>query len=129
MSSDEAKAIVAEGLEHKRAERNHREQEAKLDNYEMDMMATISEKSAAVKENERKRQNREKLRAMAAARRQEQARKAAEAEEVVKRYAIICLLIMMLATWTPIPWYGAAALICGLAAITAAHIFRLYYPI
>lgn len=129
MSSEEAKAIVTAGLERRQMDRSHREQEAKLDSYEQAMIQTISARSAQAKKEEQKKQNREKLRAMATARRQEQDRKDAAAEEAIKRYALVCLLIMMLATWTQLPWYGAAALICGLAAITAAHIFRLYYPI
>lgn len=129
MSSEERKAIVMAGLERRKADRANREQEKKLDSYEQDMIQAISAKSAQAKKYEQKQQNREKLRAMATARRQEQDRKDTEAEEALKRYACICVAIMMLATWTPVPWYGAAALICGLAAITAAHIYRIYYPI
>ena len=128
MSSEERRAIVMAGLQRRKVDRANREQEEKLDSYEQDMIQAISAKSAQAKKDEQKQQNREKLRAMATARRQEQDRKDAAAEEAIKRYACICVAIMMLADWTPIPWYGAAALIGGLATITAARIYRIYYP-
>lgn len=129
MSSDEAREIVAAGLENRKAERQHREQEQKLESYEQDMMAMISEKSAKAKEKELKQKNRETVKALAAARRQEQKRRDAAAEDAVKRYGYICLAIFLLATWTPLPWYGAAALVAGLGVFPAVYIFRLYYPL
>lgn len=129
MSSEEAKQAIRDGLERRKQEREAQKQEARLDSYEQDMLDAISEKAATARKNEQKQQNREAIRAMRSARQMEQAMKDAAAENAVRRYGYICLIIMMVATWTPIPWYGAAALMAGLASLTAAYIFRLYYPL
>ena len=129
MSSEEAKQIVIEGLERRKAEREAQKQEARLDSYEQDMLDAISEKAAAARKNEKKQQNRESIRAMRSARKLEEEMKDAAAEDAIRRYGYTCFIIMMVATWTPIPWYGAAALMAGLAVLTAAYIFRLYYPL
>lgn len=58
----------------------------------------------------------------------EQAREEA-ALDAVRKYCIACLGIAAVASWTPMEWWAAAALIAGLAVFPAAYIFRLYYPI
>lgn len=129
MSSDEAKKIVSAGLERRQEARVQRENEEKLDNFEQEMIAFCNTHSADAKKERNKQQNREKLRALSLARRKEEARKEAETVEAMKVYGYICAGILLLSAWTPLPLYAAAALICGLAAIVAAHIYRIYYPI
>lgn len=127
MSSEEARSYVQSGLDQKKADRADRE--AQLENYEKDMMEAISEKAAIVRKNERQQQNREIIRSVRDIRKLERARRDQAAEAAVRKYAYISLIIMLFANWTPIPWYGAAALVAGLAVLTAAYIFRLYYPL
>ena len=129
MSSEEAKQIVLDGLERRKAEREAQQKEARLETYEQDMMGAISLKAAAAKKNEQEQLDREAIRSIRKARKMEQAMKNAAAEDTARRFAYICFLIMMVATWTAIPWYGAAALMAGLAVITAVYIFRLYFPL
>lgn len=129
MSSDDAKRIVSAGLQRRQEARVQREKEEKLDNFEQEMIVFCNTHFADAKRERTKQQNREKLRAMSMAKRKEEARKEAEAMEAMKSYGYICIGLLLLSAWTPLPLYAAAALICGLAAIVAAHIYRIYYPI
>lgn len=129
MSSEEAKRIVRSGLERRKEAREVQTKEALLDSYEQEMLDAISVKAAEARKKEKKQKDRESICAMRAARKMEEQMKDVDAEETIRRYAYICLIIMMVATWTPIPWYGAAALMAGLAVITAVHIFRIYFPL
>lgn len=47
----------------------------------------------------------------------------------VRRYIIACGGVILATALTPFPWYGAMALIPGLAAFTMAYIYRLYVPL
>lgn len=46
----------------------------------------------------------------------------------VRRYICACAVIVLATLLTPFPWYGAMALIPGLAVFPMAYIYRLYVP-
>ena len=136
MSSDEAKRIVCAGLERRKEERIFAEKESQLEQYEQEMISFCNSHCANAKSSrkieETGRMQRELLEARRAAR---EAALAAEMEKddkafaAVRRYCFAVFGTAMVATWTPMEWWAAAALIAGLAVFPVAYIFRLYFPL
>lgn len=136
MSSDEAKRIVSAGLERRKAARKEAEQEARLEQYEQDMIETCNKSCADAKEQRRLDDAGRLTRVQAEARRaarmearaKEQAREDA-ATAAVKRYILICMAIFWLTAFTNLPVWAAITLSLGLAVFPVVYIFRLYFPV
>lgn len=136
MSYEENKHYVLEGLAERRIRRQEAEQEARLDEYEQAMLTACNgnhlyvrnQRKVTEEDLQRRRQRDEQHRL-----RMEQLRKQRELEEdaqdTVKRYALICLMICLVACWTPLEWWAALTLMAGLAVFPMAYIYRLYCPI
>ncbi len=136
MSNEENKRIVAQALERRKADREAAQQESRLEQYEQDMITTCNTHCADVKLQNRidetgriQRMEREKRWAERMEALRKEREREASATDAVRRFCLTCLAIAMVATWTPITWWAAAALIAGLAVFPIAYIFRLYYPI
>ena len=134
MSSEDARSIVAKGLE--RRKQLFAEQEAALEQYEQDMIDTCNTHCADAKllrqNEETGRLNREQIEARRAARAEALAKKQAREEAAttaVKRYILVCMGILWLTAFTHLPLWAAITLALGLAVFPAAYIFRLYYPL
>lgn len=136
MSSEENKRIVAEGLAHRKAEREAAAKEAELEQYEQAQIRACNVRCANAKQKRRdeetgrlhRAQIEAELAAEAEAEAKEQAREDA-AHLAVRKFCYTCMGIAMVTTWTPLEWWAAAALIAGLAVFPVAYIFRLYFPV
>lgn len=135
MSNDEAKRIVRAGLERRRDARQLAEQEARLEQYELDMIETCNENCADAKIQRRmeesERLTREQMEARRAARAEALAKELAREEAAttaVKRYVIACMAILCMTIFTNLPMWAAVTLVVGLAVFPVAYIFRLYFP-
>lgn len=136
MSNEERKRIVSDGLARRREERQQAEKEARLEEYEQDMIEACNIHCADAKQqrqleetgriNRQIAQNRKEARAQAKA---QEAKREENAMDAIRAYIYVCIGTVLAASWTPLPWYGAVALAAGLAVFPAAYIFRLYYPI
>lgn len=136
MNSEEARAVVLDGLQMKRHLREEARQEAQLEAYERDMIATCNGHCADAKvlrlENEQNRLDRERLVAERRQQREEMLRsmeRDARAMEAVRALSFVCLVVMLITVWTPFPWWAAVALIAGLTMFTGAYVFRIYVPL
>lgn len=136
MSNEEAKRYVSAGLELRRNARQEAEREAKLEQYEQDMIETCNINCADARFSRQQeaagRKNREIIEARRAARAEALAQELAKEEEAttaVKRYIITCMAILWLTAFTYLPIWAAITLDLGLAVFPAAYIFRLYYPV
>ena len=136
MSNEENKRIVAQGLERRKADREAAQQESRLEQYEQDMITTCNAHCADAKiqtrMDETGRLQRMEWKALQEKRREalrKEREREADATEAVRRFCLICFAIAMVATWTPIEWWAAAALIAGLAVFPVVYIYRLYNPI
>ena len=135
MNCDEARAIVLDGLQMKRHLREEAKQEARLEEYERDMIATCNGHCADAKvlwlENEQNRLDREQMVAEKRQQREEMLRsmeRDANAADAVRAFIFVVMAIMLVTVWTPFPWWAAVALTFGLAVCLAAYIFRIYVP-
>lgn len=131
MSNNEARQIVQDGLDRRREDRRNREaaleEDARLlrqtisGNHATRTMSEIQKRAQA--EAAAKRRREAKLAARAKARALE-----AAATTATRRYVIACSAVVLVTLLTPFPWYGAMALIPGLAVFPMAYIYRLYVP-
>lgn len=131
---EEARKYVEDGLNQRRAAWMTREQ--LLDSYEEEMISCCNQKREYIKAAEEAEylqlEERMRRRELARAKNQrirEQMEKEAESMHTVKTFCGVCFGIMMAATWTPIEWWAAAALITGLTVFPVAKIYRIYNPI
>lgn len=129
MSSDEARQIVADGLERRKEEQ--RQRDAELEKQERLLRLTIngnhtertlSEAQKKELEKEKARQRRE---ANEKARKDRAARDMA-AEMTVNNYGIACLIILLVSAITRLNIFVCLALVAGLAVFPVAKIYRLY---
>lgn len=132
MSSEEARQIVATGLERKKEERKQmdaaleaqeRMLRVKINNNHTVRTYTEAQKAQLAKEAERKR------RECWAKKRAERVAKEMAAEETVSRYCIWCLVILLASAVTKLNFFVAMALILGLAVFPAVKVYRIYNPI
>ena len=129
MSSDEARKIVADGLERRKEEKMQRD--AELDEQERLLRLTINgnhtEKtlSEAQKKEQEKEKARQRREAKEKARRDRAARDMA-AETTVNNYGAACLVILLVACVTRLNVFVVLALVLGLAVFPIAKIYRLY---
>lgn len=135
MNSEEAKRIVSEGLARRKEDRALAEKEARLEQYEQDMIDACNIHCADAKTQRKLEETGRLSRQMAKSRREARAQaraieeqKEEQAIEAVKSYLYICGGILLVTAWTSFPTYAAFALIAGLAVFPAAYVFRLYYP-
>lgn len=131
MSSNEARQIVEDGLEKKKLERAQRD--AALEDQARQLRLTISGNHAEKTLSEIQRKAREE--AEARERRAERVRaKAArvyrdmKVNQIVRRYGVLCLLVLLLTAVTRLNILVSIALILGMAVFPAVDIYRLYFP-
>lgn len=131
MSSADARRIVQNGLDRQREDRRRRE--AALEEDARLLRQTISGNHAA----RTKTTIQKKAQVEAVRKRNREARQAAKARAramemaailATRRYVIACGAVVLVTLLTPFPWYGAMALIPGLAVFPMAYIYRLYVP-
>ena len=129
MSSDEARKIVADGLERRKEEKMQRD--AELDEQERLLRLTINgnhtEKtlSEAQKKEQEKEKARQRREAKEKARRDRAARDMA-AEMTLNNYGVAFLVILLVACVTRLNVFVVLALVLGLAVFPIAKIYRLY---
>ena len=131
MSSNEAKKIVADGLERKKMERAKRD--AELEHQERLLRLTINDNHLVKTINEEQKKIQQKKEAQA--RRESWAKKRADrvardmaAEEAVHVYGILCLVILLVASIFRMNFFVCLSLVLGMAAVFAAYIYRIYVP-
>jgi hypothetical protein len=132
MSADEARSIVTEGLERRKA---YREQmDAALEDQARQLRQTISGNHAqkTMTEVQRKAMEAEEARKRRAERAKAKADlviKEMKAEDACRKYGLACLLILLLTAVSRMNVFVAIALILGLAVFPAVYIYRLYNPL
>lgn len=139
MSNEEKRQQVADGLERRKADRARRE--AILEGQARQLRLTISGNHAAKTRAEIQKQmdlnaeatERQTRAQEARAERQARLAKAYErdmkAERICNRYAVLCLLILLMTALTRIHILISIALALGLAVFPAVDIYRLYVPL
>lgn len=129
MSSEEARQIVADGLERRKEEQ--RQRDAELERQERMLRLTIngnhtertlSEAQKKEMEKEKARQRREEKRKA----REDRAARDMAAEMCVNKYGIACLVILLVSAITRLNFFVMIALVLGLAVFPVAKIYRLY---
>ena len=127
MSSNEAKQIVMDGLERRKAERDAAAEEARMDSYEQEQIRFCNANYADAKMKRDAEQKARKSIQERAARRAEMAReKAMEAARedaavaAVRYYGVACLVILLVSAVTRLPFWAAVSLIAGLAVFPMA---------
>lgn len=135
MSNEEARRIVSDGLAKRKADRLEAEREARLEQYEQDMIDTCNEHCADAKFQRRLevigRMSREQANARRAAREEALAKELAREEaatDAVRQYVISCMAILCLTIFTKLPVWAAVTLAAGLGVFPTAYIFRMYFP-
>lgn len=128
-NTEENRRIVAAGLEHRRELRMEAQREEAQEAYERDMILACNLHCADVKKDREDRERTQQRRAEIAKAKADRVRVECEANNAVRIYGVLALVTMLICATTPMPFYGAAAFLMGDAAIMAAYIFRLFYPI
>lgn len=132
MSSQEARQIVTDGLERRKAEREQRD--AELENQERILRLKINDnhtvktltdqqRIALQKEAERKQ------RAERAQRKAEMVIKDMKAEQAVNKYGAFCIFMILLAALSRLNILVLLATVLGVAVFPVVYIYRLYNPI
>ena len=129
MSSDEARQIVADGLERRKEEQ--RQRDAELEKQERMLRLTINGNHAekTLSEAQKKELEKEKARQRREAKkkaREDRAARDMAAEMTVNNYGIACLIILLVSAITRLNFFVALALVAGLAVFPVAKIYRLY---
>lgn len=132
MSSEEARQIVENGLEQKKAQRLKMAEDLESQARQLRMtisgnhaektMTEIQKKARAEEEARRRKAERAKAR-------EARAYRDMKAEDAVNRYGIVCLLILLVSAITRLDIFVMMALVLGLAVFPIAYIYRLYNPI
>ena len=146
MSNDEARKLVEDGLTLRRKRREAAEREARMEEYEKEMISFCNGHYANAKES-RAREAEKSMEMVREALRKEEARsryieqrkrereqaqeemvREARAYDAVRNFILFFMVTALVTVWTPFPWWAAVALVAGCTAIAAAYVFRLYYP-
>ena len=132
MSTDEARCIVTEGLEWRRAYRT--KVDAELEDQARQLRLTISGNHAmktmieikrkALEEEEARKRRAERAKAKA-----DMVIKDMKAEDACRKYGIAVLLIILLTAVSRMNVFFSLALALGLAVFPAVYIYRLYNPL
>lgn len=128
-NTEENRRIVAAGLEHRRELRMEAQREEEQEAYEQDMILACNLHCADAKKDRQDRERTKQRRAEIAKAKADRVRLEDAANNAVRIYGVLALVTMLVCATTPMPFYGAAAFLMGDAAIVAAYIFRLFYPI
>lgn len=135
MSNQEARRLVAEGLQRRREQQKEAKREEKLEHYEREQFLHIHRNCEdARKERAAEIANRDTARLRAALRAEKEQERIREqqreamAVDAVKNYVLVCLATLCSSAVTPLPLWAAVALIVGGAAFPAAYVYRLYNP-
>lgn len=128
-NTEENRRIVAAGLEHRRELRMEAQREEAQEAYEQDMILACNLHCADAKKDREDRERTQQRRAEIAKAKADRVRLECKANHAVRIYGVLALVTMLVCATTPMPFYGAAAFLMGDAAIVAAYIFRLFYPI
>lgn len=131
MSTEEARSIVAAGLERRREDRVRRD--AALEDQARQLRMTINDNHNFRTLSEEQRmaleaENIQKRRAERAKAKADQVIRDMKAEEAVRKYGLTCLLILLMTAVFRLNVLVAIALTLGLAVFPAAYIYRLYVP-
>lgn len=132
MSTEEARNIVAAGLERRKEDRVRRD--AALEDQARKLRMTINDNHnfRTLSEEQRKAleaENIQKRRAERAKAKADQVIRDMKAEEAVRKYGLACLLILLMTAVFRLNVLVAIALTMGLAVFPAAYIYRLYVPL
>lgn len=132
MSADEARSVVTAGLERRKEERVRRdaalEDQARQlrltisDNHTMKTMTEVQRKAMEAEEARKRRAERAKAKA-------DLVIKDMKAEDACRKYAVVCLLILLLTAVSRMNVFFAIALTLGLAVFPVVYIYRLYNPL
>ena len=133
MSNEEARKTVQAGLDRRKVARAERED--RLEQYERDMISACNGRCADAKilrlADEAGRLPKEQAHARKMARLEAMANereREVKAKYAVKLYALYCLGLLLLTTFTHLPIWAAIATTIGTAPFPAAYVFRLYFP-
>lgn len=132
MSTEEARNIVAAGLERRKEDRARRD--AALEDQARQLRMTINDNHnfRTLSEEQRKAlkaENIQKRRAERAKAKADQVIRDMKAEEAVRKYGAAFLLILLMTAVFRLNVLVAIALTLGLAVFPAAYIYRLYVPL
>ena len=130
---EENRRIVREGLERRKAARLEAESEARLDEYERDMIRFCNDHNADAKVTRKataddwrcKTMSMERIESRKNARIKKWERRGA-LSRAVKLYAGTCLFLLWATTWSYLPIWAAVTASIGLGALPAALAIRLY---
>ena len=133
---EEARRIVTEGLELRRISRQEAQQEARLEQYEQDMISGCNQNCVNARRDRLTMEQDSARKEKAAARRAARAAAKAKAwqleckaNDAVRFYGIVCLVVLLVSAVTKLPFWAAATLMISGAIFPAAYIYRLYNPI
>lgn len=131
MSTEEARSIIAAGLERRKEDRARRD--AALEDQARQLRMTINDNHnfRTLSEEQRKAleaENIQKRRAERAKAKADQVIRDMKAEEAVRKYGAACLLILLMTAVFRLNVLVAISLTLGLAVFPAAYIYRLYVP-
>lgn len=131
MSSEEARNIVAAGLERRREDRDLRD--AALEDQARQLRMTINDNHnfRTISDEQKKAmeaENIKKRRAERAKAKADQVIRDMKAEEAVRKYGLACLLILLMTAVFRLNVFVAIALVLGLAVFHTVYIYRLYVP-
>ena len=132
---EENKRIVQEGLDRRKAERMYAENEARLEQYERDMIRACNKRHADAKienmavtaDHSCKAQSRARI----VSRRDAKYRKMERnnsARHAVMLYVFVIAGLFWLTTWTYMPVWTAATCMVSFLPILLVHLFQLYNP-
>lgn len=129
MSSEEARQIVADGLERRKEEQVQKD--AEMDRQERMLRLTINgnHTERTLSEAQKKEQEKEKARQRRAAKekaRKDRAARDMAAEMAVNQYGIVCLVIILVSCVFRLNFFVFLALVLGLAVFPVAKIYKLY---
>ena len=124
MSTEEARTYVEAGLHRRSVRRQEREEE--LDAFEAEMISFCNKHSADTRKTMAEKEKCEILRTVKAEKRAAMRKRDELAEMACTKYGYACGAILLTCCITPLPFYGAAALIAGLAVFPIVYIAKLY---
>lgn len=132
MSADEMRSVVTAGLERRKEARIR--MDAALEDQARQLRQTISGNHAqkTMTEVQRKAMEAEEARKRRAERAKAKADmviKDMKAEDACRKYAIVCLLILVLTAVSRMNVFFSISLVLSLAVFPAVYIYRLYNPL
>jgi len=132
---EEARQIVSQGLELRRIQRREEEKEAKLEQYEQDMISGCNLHCVNARKDRQSMEQDSARKEAAAARRAERAAAKAKAwqlecksNDALRKYGLACMVVLLVSAITKLPFWAAMALMISGAVFPAAYIYRLYVP-